>query len=71
MLSSPMRKLTLFILSSTMLIGGLYATIFGLLFAPIIFFWFIIGGAILAFVGAYLMWADFIAPKLGMKTWED
>lgn len=71
MLRWPMRKLTLFILSSAMFIGGLYATIFELLFAHIIFFRFVIGGAILAFVGAYLMWADFIAPKLGMKTWED
>jgi hypothetical protein len=65
-----MRKLVLFILSSTMLIGGIYAAIFELLFARIIFFRFVIGGAILAFVGAYLMWTDFIAPKPGIKTWE-
>jgi hypothetical protein len=66
-----MRKLVLLILSSAMLIGGLYATIFELLFARIIFFRFVIGGTILAFAGAYLIWTDFIAPKLGIKTWED
>ena len=66
-----MRKLVLFVLSSAMLIGGLYGAIFEQLFARIIFFRFVIGGAILALVGAYLIWADFIAPKLGIKTWED
>jgi hypothetical protein len=65
-----MRKLVLFILSSAMLIGGLYTAIFELLFARIIFFRFVIGGAVLAFAGVYLMWTDFIAPKLGIKTWE-
>jgi hypothetical protein len=25
----------------------------------------------LAFVGGYLLWADFIAPRLGISTWED
>jgi hypothetical protein len=61
----------LLILASAMLIGGLYAVIFELLFARIIFFRFVIGGGILVFAGAYLMWTDFIAPKLGIKTWED
>jgi hypothetical protein len=61
----------LLILATAMLVGGLYAAIFELLFARVIFFRFVIGGGILAFAGAYLMWTDFIAPKLGIKTWED
>jgi len=66
-----MRKLILFILSGAMLIGGLYAAVFELLFARIIYFRFVFGGGVLAFAGAYLLWADFIAPRLGIKTWED
>jgi hypothetical protein len=66
-----MRKLLLLILSSAMLIGGLYVAIFELLFARIIFFRFIFGGIILALLGAYLIWTDFIAPRFGIKTWED
>jgi hypothetical protein len=63
-----MRKLLLLILSSAMLIGGLYATIFELFFAHVTFFRLVIGGTILAVAGAYLIWADFIAPRLGIKT---
>jgi hypothetical protein len=66
-----MRKLVLLILSSAMLVGGLYAALFELWFARVIFFRFVIGGAILTLVGAYLIWTDFIAPRLGIKTWED
>jgi hypothetical protein len=54
-----------------MMIGGLYAAFFELLFAHTIFFRFVIGGTVLAVAGAYLIWADFIAPRLGAKTWED
>jgi hypothetical protein len=66
-----MRKLLLLVLSSAMLMGGLYVAIFELLFARIIFYRFVFGGAILAFAGAYLIWTDFIAPRFGVKTWED
>ena len=65
-----MRRLLLFALSSVMLVGGLYLAIFELWFAHIAFFRFIVGGAVLAVVGAYLLWVDFIAPKLGVKTPE-
>jgi hypothetical protein len=66
-----MRKLILFILSGAMLIGGLYVAVFEVFFARLISYWFVFGGGVLAFAGAYLMWTDFIAPKLGIKTWED
>ncbi len=53
-----------------MLVGGLYLAIFELLFAHIVFSRFVMGGAVLAVVGAYLLWVDFIAPELGIKTPE-
>ena len=65
-----MRRLLLFALSSAMLVGGLYLAIFELVFARIVFLRFVLGGAVLAVVGAYLLWVDFIAPKLGIKTPE-
>jgi hypothetical protein len=43
---------------------------FELYFAKI-FFRFVIGGAIIAGVGCYLLWTDVIAPRFGIKTWED
>lgn len=66
-----MRKLVLLAFSSAMLIGGLYAAISELLFARVIFFRFVFGGAVLALVGGYLIWTDLIAPRLGIKTWEN
>jgi hypothetical protein len=66
-----MRKLVLFILSSAMLIAGLSGVIFELFFAPTIFLRFVIYPSVLAVLGAYLIWTDFIAPRLGIKTWED
>ena len=65
-----MRRLLLFALSSAMLVGGLYLSIFELVFAHIVLLRFVVGGAVLAVVGAYLLWVDFIAPKLGIKTPE-
>jgi hypothetical protein len=66
-----MRKLILLILSSAMLAGGLYTVIFELLFVPTTSPRFVAGGSALAFAGAYLIWTDFIAPRFGVKTWED
>ena len=53
-----------------MLIGGLYVAI-ELAFASVFRWRFVFGGTLLALAGAYLLWADFIAPRLGIKTWED
>jgi hypothetical protein len=63
--------LTLFILSGGMLVCGLYVVALELFSPRIISFRFFFGGAVLAFAGAYLIWTDFIAPRLGIKTWED
>ena len=66
-----MRKVLLFILCLTMLLGGIAGVIFELWYARVIFFRFVVGGGLLASTGAYLFWADFIAPGFGIKTWED
>ncbi len=54
-----------------MLVGGLYAAVFELLFTRVIFFRFVAGAGCLAFAGGYLIWTDFVAPRLGIKTCED
>jgi hypothetical protein len=54
-----------------MLVGGLYLVIIELLFARIIYFRFIIGGTVLVVMGGHLLWTDFLAPGLGIKTWKD
>jgi hypothetical protein len=66
-----MRKLLVLILSSGILIGGLYLIIIETFFAHIMYRRFVVGGAVLAVAGAYLIWVDFVAPRLGVKTWED
>lgn len=66
-----MRKLIVLILSGAMLFGGLYLFLGELLFASIVYFRFVAAGAVLAFLGAYLIWTDLIAPGFGIKTWED
>ena len=69
-----MRKVILLVLSSAMLIGGLFAAVSQLVlghFTVFGVFRLIGGGALLAFFGGYLIWTDFIAPRLGVKTWED
>jgi hypothetical protein len=54
-----------------MLAGGIYLVTFELLFAQVIFFRLMVGGGLLALAGGYLFWTDFIAPKLGIRRWED
>ena len=66
-----MRKFILLVLSSAMLLGGLSLLLDELLFASIIYFRFVAAGGVLAFAGGYLLWSDFVAPRLGIKTWED
>jgi hypothetical protein len=66
-----MRKLFLFILCGALLFGGLYAVVFDVLYASAIFTRLLFGAICMAGVGGYLIWTDFIAPSLGIKTWED
>jgi hypothetical protein len=55
------RKILLFVISLAMAAGGLLMLAFGLLGTRILTL-SVAGGAILAFVGLYLLWEDFIAP---------
>ena len=70
MIKSPVRKLLLLIISIAMLGGGLYLVGAQLLIAHQFLGRFFAGGALLILFGGYLLWVDFIAPALGIKTWE-
>jgi hypothetical protein len=61
----------LLVLASAILLGGLLLFLDELLLASVISFRFVAAGGVLAFAGGYLLWTDFIAPRLGIKTWED
>ena len=60
-----MRKVSIFISSVTMLVAGLYLVVDELFWANI--GWALIGGAILAALGAYLLWENFIGPMIASK----
>jgi hypothetical protein len=62
-----MRKALLFVIAVAMVIGGLLLLGGELLVATIISFKFVIGGTLLASLGVYLLWADFVASLLGIK----
>jgi hypothetical protein len=66
-----MRKVVLFILCSAMVVGGLYAVFFDLLYASVILSRLLFCSVFIASIGGYLLWTDFIAPSLGIKSWED
>jgi len=58
-----LRKLLLLVLAGLMLMGGLYVAVFG--------HRFFVAAILVALAGAYLIWTDIIAPRFGIKTWED
>jgi hypothetical protein len=66
-----MRKVILFVLCSALMFGGIYAILFDLLYASVVFTRVLFGAIFMAGIGVYLIWTDFIAPSLGIKTWED
>jgi hypothetical protein len=66
-----MRKLLLFFMSVAMIVGGLYWLGVELLFAHRIYSKLVGGGVMLVFLGSYLLWIDFVAPRLGIKTGEE
>jgi hypothetical protein len=66
-----MRKTILLLLCAAMIGGGLYGIGFELLYASHVMYRLVIGAGLLAAFGFYLVWTDFIAPRLGVKTWED
>jgi hypothetical protein len=62
------RKLVLFLISSAMLVSGLYLLVFETLWAARRFGALFLMGTTLVFFGVYLLWADFIAPAFGIKA---
>jgi hypothetical protein len=66
-----MRKLLVFVFSTAMNVGGLYLLASEILLANVIYFRFVIAGAVLVVLGTYLLWVDILAPMLGIKTAED
>ncbi len=66
-----MRKMVLFLLCSAMILTGLYGVGFELMYASHVLYRLVIGVGLLAAFGIYLIWTDFIAPRLGIRTGED
>jgi hypothetical protein len=66
-----MRKLLLFVIASAMLFGGLYLLGAEMLFGQRLSGKFIACAVMLILLGGYLIWVDFAAPLLRIKTWED
>jgi len=55
-----MRRTSLFISSTTMLVAGVYLVVDELMWAPRLVGLYLIGGTTLASLGAYLLWEEFI-----------
>jgi len=66
-----MRKVFELVISIAMVIGGLWLLAHTLLFAERIYFRFLFAGVLPATLGCYLLWVDFIAPILDIKTGEE
>jgi undecaprenyl pyrophosphate phosphatase UppP len=66
-----MRKIILFLLCAAMIAAGFYGIAFELVFAEHILYRLVIGAGMVAAFGGYLIWTDFVAPRLGVRTWED
>jgi hypothetical protein len=66
-----MRKIVLFVISVAMVVGGLYLLTIELFWSEIIYFRMVIAGAMLITLGSYLLWSDFLAPLLGVRTSEE
>ena len=65
-----MRKAILFVVSTAMVVGGLYLLVAEFFWATVIYFKIVFGAATLIAVGVYLLWEDFIAPALGIEVKE-
>ncbi len=66
-----LRKIGVFVLATAMVLGGVYLVGAELLTSRVLYFRLVIGGVILTTMGTYLLWTDFVAPALGIKTSED
>jgi hypothetical protein len=61
------RKALLLVISVGLIAGGLYWLAVQLFFAPVLYARWLLSGALPVFIGAYLLWEDFIAPLFGIK----
>ena len=68
---SKRRKLLIFLISVAMISGGLYWIAFETLSAAHRRGGLMWAGILPVLLGGYLLWADIIAPVLGIKTPED
>jgi hypothetical protein len=66
-----MRKIAVFLFSSALLAGGLYIIVGELLYSSSIYLRVLGVGMALGVLGAYLLWTDFVAPALNIRTWEE
>jgi putative Mn2+ efflux pump MntP len=62
---SYLRKILLFLIAVAMVAVGLLIAAFAVLAHSAI--WFVAGGAVLAFIGLWLLWEDFIAPLFARR----
>ena len=61
-----LRKILLFLIAVAMVAVGLLIAAFGLLGDRILIL-FVAGGAVVAFIGLWLLWEDFIAPLFARR----
>ncbi|MCP3461766.1 MULTISPECIES: hypothetical protein [unclassified Bradyrhizobium] len=66
-----MRKFVVFVLASAMFAAGLYIAGVELFLSEAVYFRLLFVGGFLALLGGYLLWTDFLAPALSIRTWED
>jgi hypothetical protein len=66
-----MRKLLLFVVASALFLGGLYLLGGEMLFGQRYSAKFMACAVMLILLGGYLLWVDFAAPLLRIRTWED
>ncbi|MGY8663634.1 hypothetical protein Q3C01_14850 [Bradyrhizobium sp. UFLA05-109] len=66
-----MRKFVVFALASAMFAAGLYIAAVELFLREAIYYRLLFVGGSLALLGGYLLWTDFLAPSLNIRTWED
>lgn len=59
-----MRKFLTFAVGTVLLLGGLWVLIEQLFFSPVIHFLAVASAGFFGFIGAYLLWDDFVSPRL-------
>jgi hypothetical protein len=58
----PIRRVLLFLLAATMIVGGSYFLVLEALYAQRIYLMWVGGALGMVIIGAYLLWEDFVVP---------